>query len=427
MLSDNIQPFVRFLGVILQFAGSLLLAGFFLLLRPYARRRRYFFLWGWAWIALTVAIATVGFRYFIQPSLGAAFVPQTGATRISDFVYQTGKLLHYTLLALGTAAFAGATLPKRTTRLLLPVALALALAAVLFSQDLNGLLVWQAPFATIALGFCAVRMGSLPPSRHGIGSDITAAVFAIMAVLWLLYFFAFGAVTDGAASGAMFFQIFVRYNTFFDVLMAMLLGFGMIVILMEDVKREVDDANAELGVAHSNLRRAALYDTVTGSLNRRAFAEGVGLETARAGYGAVMMFDLDDLKRINDSFGHSAGDALLCHLTDALRAVLRPSDKLYRWGGDEFLLVLPGAEEARANARLRHILSESAVLHLGPKQEAVRLAVSMGSAPYASAEQMQQAIDAADAFMYREKHKKKQLAMSQPAGAAATPPESPAP
>jgi diguanylate cyclase (GGDEF)-like protein len=280
---------------------------------------------------------------------------------------------------------------------------------VLVSNDLNGVLVWQAPFATIALGFCAVRMGSLPPSRHGIGSDITAAVFAIMSVLWLLYFFAFGNVTNGAAHGAMFFQMFVRYNTFFDILMAMLLGFGMIVILMEDVKREVDDANAELGVAHSNLRRAALYDTVTGSLNRRAFAEGVGLEAARAGFGAVMMFDLDDLKRINDSYGHSAGDALLCHLTDALRAVLRPSDKLYRWGGDEFLLVLPGAEEARANARLRHILAESAVLHLGPQQHEVRLLVSMGSAPYASAEQLQQAIDAADAIMYREKHRKKQM------------------
>jgi diguanylate cyclase (GGDEF)-like protein len=260
----------------------------------------------------------------------------------------------------------------------------------------------------VLLAFCAIRLGSLPPSRHGLGSHITAAVFAIMAVLWIIYFFAFGAVHNGEPRGTMFFQLFVRYNTFFDILMAMLLGFGMIVILMEDAKREVDDANAELGVAHSNLRRAALYDTVTGSLNRRAFAEGVGLETARAGFGAVIMFDLDDLKRVNDSYGHSAGDALLCHLTDALRAVLRPSDKLYRWGGDEFLLVLPGADEARANARLRNILADSAMLHLGPDRHEVRLKVSMGSSSYTSAEQMQQAIDAADAIMYREKHIKKQ-------------------
>jgi diguanylate cyclase (GGDEF)-like protein len=412
MLSDDIQPFVSFIGVVLQFAGSLLLAVFFLLLRPYARRRRYFVIWGWSWIALTAAIAAVAFRYYVQPVLRTDLVPVTTATRIADFLYQTGKFMHFSLLAVGTAAYVGAVLPRRLPLLLLPVAAVVAFLSVLFADGLNGVLVWQAPMAIALLGFCAIRVGSLPPSRHGLGSHITAAVFAIMAVLWLIYFFAFGAVHNGQSHGALFFQLFVRYNTFFDILMAMLLGFGMIVILMEDAKREVDDAKAELGVAHNNLRRAALYDTVTGSLNRRAYAEGVGLETARAGYGAVMMFDLDDLKRINDSYGHSAGDALLCHLTDALRAELRPSDKLYRWGGDEFLLVLPGADASRANARLRRILAESAVLHLGADNHEVRLNVSMGSAPYASAEKMQQAIDAADAIMYREKHEKKQRAIS---------------
>ncbi len=407
MLNDELQPFISFIGVILQFAGSLLLAVFFQLLRPYARRRRYFMMWGWAWIALTVAIGIVGFRYFIQPSVGPLLFTETTGTRISDFIYQSCKILHFALLSLGAASYVGTFVPGRRAVLVIPAALLYAAASVLLNSGLNGVIVWQAPVATIALGYAAVTLGSLPPSRHGIGSHITAAVFAIMAVLWLLYFFAFGTIEGGAPHGAMFVQILVRYNTFFDILMTMLLGLGMIVILMEHAKREVDDANAELGVAHSNLRRAALYDTVTGSLNRRAYAEGVGLDSARAGYGAVMMFDLDDLKRINDSYGHSAGDALLVHLTDALREQLRPSDKLYRWGGDEFLLVLPGADEERANLRLREILARSAVLQLGPDRDEVRLAVSMGSSPYTSAEGMQQAIDAADAMMYREKHRKK--------------------
>ena len=61
-----------------------------------------------------------------------------------------------------------------------------------------------------------------------------------------------------------------------------------------------------------------------------------------------------------------------------------------------------------ANARLRHIISKVAVLKLGEEQAEVRLNVSMGSAAYSSAEQLQNAIDAADAMMYREKHRKKQ-------------------
>jgi diguanylate cyclase (GGDEF)-like protein len=364
-------------------------------------------------VALAASIAVIGYRYFLHPSAFSATPQSGGGLRVFDFLYQSGKLLHFALLATGTAVYVGSPVARRRLLMLVPLGVLYALISVLLTDRLNAVVMWQAPVASALLAFAAVRIGSLPPSRNGLGSQLCAGVLAIMSVLWLLYFFAFGAVAGAGGSDTIFVEFLVRYNAWIDIFMAMLLGLGMVVVLMEDVKREVDDANAELGVAHNNLRRAALYDTVTGSLNRRAFAEGVGLEMARAGYGAVMMFDLDDLKRINDTYGHSAGDALLCHLTDALRAELRPSDKLYRWGGDEFLLVLPGADEARANARIREILGRSAVLHLGPERDELRLAVSMGSAPYTSAEQLQSAIDLADAMMYREKNRKKQAELER--------------
>ena len=78
------------------------------------------------------------------------------------------------------------------------------------------------------------------------------------------------------------------------------LGFSMVVLLMEDVKHEVDAAHAELAVAHDNLRRASFYDLFMGWLNTQASAEGLGLEAARAGFGAVMVLDMDNLKDIND-------------------------------------------------------------------------------------------------------------------------------
>ena len=113
----------------------------------------------------------------------------------------------------------------------------------------------------------------------------------------------------------------VIHNGYCDALLQMLLGSGMVVMLMEDAKREADDARAELAVAHDKLRRDALYDSLTDSLNRRAFAEGVGLEMARATFGAVVVLDMDNLKQVNDSAGHACGDELLQHLAGTLRVV----------------------------------------------------------------------------------------------------------
>ena len=150
----------------------------------------------------------------------------------------------------------------------------------------------------------------------------------------------------------------VRYNPYFDLMGHLALGYGMVVLVMEDAKREVDNAHGELAVAHDQLRRASLYDSVTGSMNRRAFQEGLGLEAARATFGAVMMLDTDNLKAVNDQHGHAAGDALLRYLVEVIRSELRGSDKLYRWGGDEFLIVFPGSSatlvKRRCKNRTRH-------------------------------------------------------------------------
>src|ERR671929_1261361 len=120
--------------------------------------------------------------------------------------------------------------------------------------------------------------------------DLTAVVSFIGVVLQL---------------GGEIMLVVVNFNTYFDLLLNIALGFGMVVLLMEDAKREVDDAQSELRVAHDQLRRAALYDTLTDSLNRRAYEQGVGLEMARGTFGTVVIADLDNLKAVNDAFGHA--------------------------------------------------------------------------------------------------------------------------
>jgi diguanylate cyclase (GGDEF)-like protein len=160
-------------------------------------------------------------------------------------------------------------------------------------------------------------------------------------------------------------------------------------------------------VTHDRLQRAALYDSLTDSLNRRAFGEGVGLEMVRATFGTVVMADLDTLKMTNDRYGHSVGDQLIRQCAEVLRGALRSYDKLYRWGGDEFLLVLPSARAADVLGRLRSAIDAAEPFVRGTPGQTVRLHVSLGAADYASSEDLAAAIERADKAMYEEKARRK--------------------
>jgi len=109
--------------------------------------------------------------------------------------------------------------------------------------------------------------------------------------------------------------------------------------------------NAE---AYDDVRTAASTDALTGLLNHGAMQVRVREEIARAARDSkplcCVLIDLDDFKRVNDELGHPAGDALLRRVADALRAEVRPYDQVARYGGDEFVLVLPGTEESVARA-----------------------------------------------------------------------------
>jgi diguanylate cyclase (GGDEF)-like protein len=407
MIDGDLTAVVSFIGVVVQLGGELLLVLLFVLLRGYVLRRGYFAAWTAAWACGAVAIGALCIRYILMPTLGATPLDETAISTQSLYLaYQVGKLSSFALFLSGTAMYVTGSRFMRPMPVVFGIAVAYAVVSMLASTtgSVNELVVWQAPVAVMSLGACGALLFSLPASRRSLGSVAGASAFTALAVLWLLYGVAFGTVIDGRASEA-WARGLLSYNTYFDLLLNIALGFAMVVVLMEDAKREVDDAQGELRVAHDQLRRAALYDTLTDSLNREAFAQGVGLEMARGTFGTVVIADLDNLKQVNDTFGHASGDKLLRQCADLLRSTLRPYDKLYRWGGDEFLLVLPSARGVDVTARLGDVLAGAAPVNVGP--DSTQLAVSLGASDYTSAESLDEAIKSADEAMYRDKFRRK--------------------
>lgn len=402
---------LAFLGVVAQLAGALLLISFFLMMRRFVLRRPYFSAWTTAWAAFAVAIGSLVFRYILVPGIVGFAPPENHpVVRVLYFIYQMSKGLGFIFFLRGTLMYvAGTTAGFLATRKLWAAAALFAIASTLASRNgLNEMIVWQSAIAVPALGYCASALLWLPRPRRTFGSMATGACFAALSLLWLGYAGAFAfAVHMKGVPALGFTRLTVTFNSYFDLTFNILLGYAMILVLMEDNKREIDDAQAELRVTHDQLRRAALYDSLTDSLNRRAFAEGVGLDMVRATFGTVVLADLDNLKLVNDHFGHAAGDQLLRRCADVIRATLRPYDKLYRWGGDEFLLIVPSAHASDVLARLQDALEGAAQVEIAGVHDPVALQVSMGAADYASSEEISFAIERADRAMYQEKGRRK--------------------
>ncbi len=161
----------------------------------------------------------------------------------------------------------------------------------------------------------------------------------------------------------------------------------------------------ELEAALNEARAAAFTDALTGALNRRGFDDAYQREVARARRNgsrlALALIDLDDFKRLNDTLGHQAGDEALVHLVKGLRAALRPSDILCRFGGEEFVLLLPEtglSEAATAIARFQRHLAANAL----PDRDVV-VTFSAGVVVQGPGESLEDSLQRADAATYAAK------------------------
>lgn len=194
---------------------------------------------------------------------------------------------------------------------------------------------------------------------------------------------------------------------------------------IESLERE----NAELRSAMEQARQYAEHDGLTGLWNHRMILERLRQEVNRSSRDGtpltVIMVDLDHFKNVNDTFGHAAGDVVLKEIAAIFQRSVRSYDWVGRYGGEEFLMILPGSNFVNARKRTEQLRIAVQTARIQYKETAIPVTASFGAISGFPSDSESMVL-AADAALYRAKDNGRNCVMAteiEPAGAAAEQPE----
>ncbi|WP_457601387.1 GGDEF domain-containing protein [Hydrogenivirga sp.] len=158
-----------------------------------------------------------------------------------------------------------------------------------------------------------------------------------------------------------------------------------------------------------DLEEAAFYDPLTGAYNRKFIIEYINEEFKKArrfkGEFCILLVDLNDFKKVNDTYGHEAGDRALKYVVRELKHTLRDYDLVARWGGDEFLIVLPAEKGTEILEVANRLASDFSV-----RYEDINITLSVGYACFPhDGDTIERLIDVADDRMYHSKKLHKEV------------------
>jgi len=202
---------------------------------------------------------------------------------------------------------------------------------------------------------------------------------------------------------------YLQYNSIIDLVLQLLLGFGMVIVLLELVLADAEVANKKLREAHEKLEEIAHVDPLTTALNRHAFhgyLKKHGGENGPAN-GCVGFFDIDDLKIVNDVYGHAAGDLVIRAVVRAIRDIIRGEDLIFRWGGDEFFVLMVGLDASMAETRIQRMHDLLSSVPIDGIPQPLAIGVSHAFADFRSLGELEETISRADEGMYRQKQIRK--------------------
>lgn len=377
-------------GLLLQAIGILPLAALsFLLSRSIPRDHLRYFWQAWAWLAVSLFALYFSLRF---PVVRSALEP----------LYFLGEYAFGGLVFAGCRNLATGSRIGRHRRWLLVPAATVAIALAHAHPEFTVRSVPQAAIMAVLLALAYREVRRLPPSGPGrIGTPLLKVSLALLALQFAHYapVLSWSVWTGNALPLA-----YSRYTSVFDLLLETLLGFGTLIVAMEREHRDLEVANEQLRAAREKLEAMARVDPLTSSLNRHAFYSMVeGSRTAGGASGCVAVVDLDALKPVNDTFGHAAGDAAIRAVARAVRQVVRADDLVFRWGGDEFLVVLFGVTEDEARRRLDTLDPMLAAVPVPGSPEPLAVTASVGVAAFDTLAGLEKALEAADQKMYRRK------------------------
>jgi len=371
-------------AVSFQTIGSLLLA---LMMAQLGRMFpwRYARNWAFAWLAMFVALASV--RVYIATQ-----------DRLCWIVYLMAEWAFLGLLYAGSRELADGThVPLRYFFYCAPLALLLAALPVRFARTFNDVFIGQAAAVSIGALISFLTLGRTGPNRRQVGWQTMRIALALMTIAYAAYVPLFTLYTMGWNLW------FLPYSSLADLLGCIVLGFGMILFTTEEASRELKDAVTALQVARDQMQHKLHTDPLTEALSRHAF-----LAMPRGITGVVIMLDIDHLKQINDEAGHDMGDLVIRSAANAVRARIRADDLLFRWGGDEFLIIVPSSTMDVVNARLSTLGDGIRIER--PSREPLVFTVSWGGAEFGDGRSLEDAMRMADLAMYDRRESKRTLA-----------------
>lgn len=298
----------------------------------------------------------------------------------------------YLLNWLGVRSFAGRPIPWRRGLTVLAAMTAGNLWFVVVDNDVTARIVIASAGYCGLLLLAALDLWRMAPAdRFRQAQRVTAIVFVLHAL-----FVAGRAVLTawGEPVNSILDPDPVQSASFLEAILAITAwGYGFLSMTSERLQADLD--------------RIATIDPLTGAFNRRAFMSHAEREMLRAQRNGapltLLLFDLDRFKRVNDTFGHLAGDALLRRFAEMVTARLRRTDLFGRYGGEEFCLLLPDTDLTGAAALAEALRRDVAARPLPCQGHEIAASVSIGIAACRSGGDLDAALAAADEALYRAK------------------------
>jgi diguanylate cyclase (GGDEF)-like protein len=177
-----------------------------------------------------------------------------------------------------------------------------------------------------------------------------------------------------------------------------------LVTLNASLQQQIDEATSQLSQSNEYLKDLTVTDALTGINNRRAFEHSLNeLMTRAHRYQqsfSMMIFDIDDFKHLNDSYGHDMGDRVLQEIVDRIQNTVRDVDILCRWGGEEFTVLMPETQKVGAlkmAERCRQAIAAELFDEVGP------VSISLGVTCYQADDNERKLFKRADDALYQAK------------------------